>query len=395
VPAVVLVAVAAFVAWAMFGPSPSLVYAMVAAVSVLIIACPCALGLATPMSIMTATGRGAQAGVLVKDAEALERMAAVDVLVIDKTGTVTEGRPALTDVVAAEGFAEAEVLGLAAMLERGSEHPLAEAIVAGARQRDVETGGSVEGFAAVTGKGVKGSVGGRAVALGNAALLGELGIDASRAGSQADALRQDGRTVMFVGVDGRYAGLIAVADTVKPNAAQAIRDLHESGVKVIMATGDNAVTAQAVARSLGIDEVRADMTPEAKQHLVEELRRGGARVAMAGDGVNDAPALAAADVGIAMGTGADVALESAGITLLKGDISGLVRARRLAVATMRNVRQNLVFAFGYNAIGVPVAAGVLYPLLGMLLSPMIAAAAMSLSSVSVIGNALRLRGLKL
>ena len=395
VPAVVLVAVLAFLGWVAFGPSPSLVYALVAAVSVLIIACPCALGLATPMSIMTATGRGAQAGVLVKDAEALERLAAVDVLVIDKTGTVTEGRPTLTDVVAAEGFSEAEVLSLAAILERGSEHPLAEAIVAGARLRGVEMAEKAEGFAAVTGKGVRGSIGGRAVALGNAALLGELGIDASRLESQADALRRDGRTVMFVVIDGRHAGLIAVADRVKPNAAQAIRDLHESGVKVIMATGDNAVTAQAVARSLGIDSVRADMTPEAKLRLVEELRRGGARVAMAGDGVNDAPALAAADVGIAMGTGADVALESAGITLLKGDISGLVRARRLAVATMRNIRQNLAFAFGYNAIGVPVAAGVLYPLLGMLLSPMIAAAAMSLSSVSVIGNALRLRALKL
>ncbi len=395
VPAVVLVAAAAFVAWAILGPSPSLVYALVASVSVLIIACPCALGLATPMSIMTATGRGAQVGVLVKDAEALERMAAVDVLVIDKTGTVTEGRPTLTDVAAAEGFSETEVLGLAAALERGSEHPLAEAIVAGARERGVDGDAHVADFEAITGKGVRGTVRGRAVALGNMALLGDIGIDVGDAGSKADALRQDGRTAMFVAVDGRLAGLIAVADPVKQNAAQAIRDLYDSGVKVIMATGDNSVTAMSVARTLGIDEVRADMTPEGKQRLVEELRRGGARVAMAGDGVNDAPALAAADVGIAMGTGADVAMESAGITLLKGDISGLVRARRLATATLRNIRQNLVFAFGYNAVGVPVAAGVLFPLMGMLLSPMIAAAAMSLSSVSVIGNALRLRRLKL
>jgi Cu+-exporting ATPase len=395
VPAVILVAAGAFVAWVLFGPSPSLVYALVSAVSVLIIACPCALGLATPMSIMTATGRGAQAGVLVKDAEALERMAAVDVLVIDKTGTVTEGRPALTDVVAVAGFSEAEVLGLSAALERGSEHPLAEAILAGSRDRGTPAAGPVVDFAAVTGKGVTGTVSGRAVALGNAALLGDLAIDVADLGAKADALRQDGRTAMFLVVDGRCAGLIAVADPVKPNAAQAIRELHSSGVRVVMATGDNAITAAAVARSLGIDEVRADMTPEAKLRLVETFRREGARVAMAGDGVNDAPALAAADVGIAMGTGADVALESAGITLLKGDIAGLVRARQLSVATMRNIRQNLLFAFGYNAIGVPIAAGVLYPVTGMLLSPMIAAAAMSLSSVSVIGNALRLRALRL
>ncbi|PSJ58466.1 copper-translocating P-type ATPase [Mesorhizobium ephedrae] len=395
VPAVVLVAVLAFVAWSLFGPQPSLVYAIVAAVSVLIIACPCALGLATPMSIMTATGRGAQAGVLVKDAEALERLSKVDTLIVDKTGTLTEGRPKLTDVVAAEGFDEAELLSLAAALEQGSEHPLAEAIVEGARERGT-TVEKVTDFESVTGKGVRGTVDGRAVALGNAAMMGDIGADHGALSERADRLRADGRTAMFVAVDGKAAGIVAVADPIKANAADAIRALHDSGLRIVMATGDNAVTAKAVAARLGIDEVRADMTPEAKHRLVEELRgRGGAGVAMAGDGVNDAPALAAADVGIAMGTGADVALESAGITLLKGDISGIVRARRLARATLRNIRQNLFFAFVYNVVGVPIAAGVLYPIFGTLLSPMLAAAAMSLSSVSVIGNALRLRGLKL
>jgi Cu+-exporting ATPase len=394
VPAVVLVAVFAFIAWSLFGPQPSLVYAIVAAVSVLIIACPCALGLATPMSIMTATGRGAQAGVLVKDAEALERLSKVDTLIVDKTGTLTEGRPKLTDVVAAEGFDEAELLSLAAALEQGSEHPLAEAIVEGARERGT-TVGKVTDFESVTGKGVRGTVDGRAVALGNAAMMGDIGADHGALSERADRLRADGRTAMFVAVDGKAAGIVAVADPIKANAADAIRALHDSRLRIVMATGDNAVTARAVAARLGIDEVRADMTPEAKHRLVEELRGRGAGVAMAGDGVNDAPALAAADVGIAMGTGADVALESAGITLLKGDISGIVRARRLARATLRNIRQNLFFAFVYNVVGVPIAAGVLYPIFGTLLSPMLAAAAMSLSSVSVIGNALRLRGLKL
>ncbi|MEQ1952819.1 heavy metal translocating P-type ATPase [Mesorhizobium sp. CN2-181] len=392
VPAVVLVAIVAFAVWAIFGPD--LTFAIVAAVSVLIIACPCALGLATPMSIMTATGRGAQAGVLIKDAEALERLSKVDTLIVDKTGTLTEGRPRLTDVVAAGGLDDDALLGLAAALEQGSEHPLAEAIVEGARERGVAID-KVSAFEAITGKGVKGFVAGHAVALGNAAMMQDIGVDAAALARQADALRAEGRTVMFVALEGRLAGFVAVADPVKGNAADAIRVLHETGVKIVMATGDNALTAKSVAKRLGIDEVRADMTPEAKHALVEELRKNGAAVAMAGDGVNDAPALAAADVGIAMGTGADVALESAGITLLKGDLSGIVRARRLSQATMRNIRENLFFAFAYNVIGVPVAAGVLYPVFGALLSPMLAAAAMSLSSVSVIGNALRLRTLKL
>ncbi|WP_442583645.1 heavy metal translocating P-type ATPase [Mesorhizobium sp. ASY16-5R] len=392
VPAVVLAAVLAFAVWAIFGPG--LTFAIVSAVSVLIIACPCALGLATPMSIMTATGRGAQAGVLVKDAEALERLSTVDTLIVDKTGTLTEGRPKLTDVVAAGGLDEDALLGLAAALEQGSEHPLAEAIVEGARQRGV-TIDKVSAFEAVTGKGVKGFVAGHTVALGNAAMMRDIGVDTAALAAQGDALRAEGRTVMYVALEGRLAGFVAVADPVKANAVQAIRALHDSGLRIVMATGDNALTAKSVAAKLGIDEVRADMTPEAKHALVDELRGRGAKVAMAGDGVNDAPALAAADVGIAMGTGADVALESAGITLLKGDLSGIARARRLSQATMRNIRQNLFFAFAYNVVGVPVAAGVLYPVFGMLLSPMLAAAAMSLSSVSVIGNALRLRALKL
>jgi len=394
VPAVVLVAILAFLAWLALGPPPSLIFAIVAAVSVLIIACPCALGLATPMSIMTATGRGALAGVLIKDAEALERLAKVDTLIVDKTGTLTEGRPRLTDVVTAEGSDEATVLSLAAALEQGSEHPLAEAIVDGVRARGLNVGKASD-FEAVTGEGVTGQAGGRAIALGNAALMRRVGADMAALSEKADRLRADGRTVMFIAIDSRPAGLIAVADPVKANAADAIRALHQAGLRIVMATGDNPVTARTVATRLGIDDVRAEMTPQGKQALVEELRGKGAKVAMAGDGVNDAPALAAADVGIAMGTGADVALESAGITLLKGDISGVVRARRLAGATMRNIRENLLFAFIYNALGVPVAAGVLYPVLGVLLSPMLAAAAMSLSSVSVIGNALRLRTLKL
>ena len=394
VPTVVLVAIIAFVAWWLFGPEPSLVFAIVSAVSVLIIACPCALGLATPMSIMTATGRGAQAGVLIKDAEALERFATVDTLIVDKTGTLTEGKPVLTDVVAADGFDEAKVLSLAASLETGSEHPLAEAIVDGAKERGAAVE-KAEDFDSITGKGVAGKVGGASVALGNRAMMDALNVDVGSLNEKADELRSQGKTAMFISVDGRPAGLVAVADPIKKTTAAAIRSLHKSGLRIIMATGDNERTAKAVAANLGIDEVRADMLPEKKKELVDALHAAGAKVAMAGDGVNDAPALAAADVGIAMGTGADVAVESAGITLLRGDLNGIVRARTLAQATIRNIKENLFFAFVYNAVGVPVAAGVLYPVFGMLLSPMIAAAAMSLSSVSVIGNALRLRSLSL
>lgn len=394
VPAVVLIAIAAFIAWAMFGPEPSLIFAIVSAVSVLIIACPCALGLATPMSIMTATGRGAHAGVLIKEAAALERFASIDTLIVDKTGTLTEGRPKLTDVVAAKGFSEDELLALAAGLEKGSEHPLAEAIVDGAAARGVAVA-DASGFEAVTGKGVSGTVSGRKVALGNAAMMADLGIDTAPISAQAETLQTEGKTAMFVAVGKKLGGIVAVADPVKTTTAEAIKALHGSGLRIIMATGDNERTANAIARSLGIDEVRAGLLPEQKAGLVEELRAKGAGVAMAGDGVNDAPALAAADVGIAMGTGADVAVESAGITLVKGDLNGIVRARTLAQATIRNIRQNLFFAFLYNVLGVPVAAGVLYPLTGTLLSPMLAAAAMSLSSVSVISNALRLRTLKL
>ncbi|MFP1634151.1 heavy metal translocating P-type ATPase [Zhengella sp. ZM62] len=393
VPTVVLVAIVAFSVWLWAGPEPALAFAIASAVSVLIIACPCALGLATPISITTAAGRGAQAGVLIKDAEALERMARVDTVIVDKTGTLTEGKPRLTDVVALHGD-EAEVLGLAAALERGSEHPLAEAIVAGAKDRSL-TLDAVRDFEAVTGKGVHGTVGGRRVALGNAAMMSELGLVTDEAEPEADTLRADGKTAMFVAVDGTLAGIVAVADPIKETTEAAIRDLHALGLTIIMATGDNRRTAEAVASKLGIDEVRAGVLPEDKQKLVEELRAKGKSVAMAGDGVNDAPALAAADVGIAMSTGADVAVESAGITLMRGDLVGLVRARKLAVATLRNIKQNLFFAFVYNAAGVPVAAGVLYPLTGLLLSPMIAAAAMSLSSVSVITNALRLRRIDL
>ncbi|NKK97653.1 heavy metal translocating P-type ATPase [Rhizobium leguminosarum bv. viciae] len=394
VPAVVAVAILAFLVWAAIGPEPSMANGLLAAVAVLIIACPCALGLATPMSIMIATGRGAQEGVLIKDAEALERFSKVDTLIVDKTGTLTEGRPKLTDIVAFGGIAENRLLSLAASLERGSEHPLAEAIVSGAEERGVLFV-EVTGFEAKTGKGVQGLAGGTTVALGNAAMLADLGIDPAALAEKTEALRGDGKTVMFVVFDGALAGLVAVADRIKPTTAAAIKALHDSGLKIIMATGDNERTARAVAKSLGIDEVRADVLPEGKKALIDELRAKGAIIAMAGDGVNDAPALAAADVGIAMGTGADVAMESAGITLVKGDLNGIVRARRLAEATMQNIRQNLGFAFGYNALGVPVAAGMLYPIFGLLLSPMIAAAAMSLSSVSVISNALRLRFAKL
>ncbi len=390
VPTVVAIAIVAFVVWMIFGPEPALVFAIASAVSVLIIACPCALGLATPISITTAAGRGAQAGVLIKDAEALERMAGVDTLIVDKTGTLTMGKPKLTDTVALGDVDEAELLSLAAALERGSEHPLAEAIVEGAEAQGAARQEAAE-FEAVTGKGVRGKVGVRAVALGNAAMMQEMGLDTAEADASADTLRAEGKTAMFIAVDGALAGIVAVADPIKDSTAAAIRELHAQGLRVIMATGDNERTAQAVASQLGIDEVRAGVLPEAKKDLIDQLRREGHKIAMAGDGVNDAPALAAADVGIAMGTGADVAMESAGITLLGGDLMGIVRARKLARATLRNIKQNLFFAFAYNAIGVPIAAGLLYPVTGLLLSPMIAAAAMSLSSVSVITNALRLR----
>jgi len=394
VPAVVSVALVAFVVWSLVGPDPAFVFAIVSAVSVLIIACPCALGLATPMSIMTATGRGAQLGVLVKEASALERLADVDTLIVDKTGTLTEGRPILTDVVALEGFDEADVLGLAATLEKGSEHPLAEAIASGAEQRGLAIG-STETFLSITGKGVSGQVNGKRIALGNAAMMDDLAIDTRGVADRADALSDQGKTVMHVAIDSHLAGLIAVADPVKESSINAVEALHRDGLQIIMATGDNGRTADAVARALGIDEVRAGLLPEDKKDLIDELHGAGKVVAMAGDGINDSPALAAADVGIAMGTGADVAMESAGITLLKGDLTGIVLARNLARATMRNIRQNLFFAFAYNSAGVPIAAGILYPLTGLLLSPMLAAAAMSLSSVSVIANALRLRTEKL
>jgi Cu+-exporting ATPase len=373
-----------------WGPAPQLAYALVAAVSVLIIACPCALGLATPISIMVATGRGAHAGVLVRNAAALERLASVDTLVIDKTGTLTEGKPALTGVEAAGGFTEDEVLRLAAALEAMSEHPLAEAIMRGAFKRGIKMG-KVTDFTAVTGQGVKGRSGEIDVALGNARLMQALGIDVAPLVKAAEARRKHGETVMFLAAGSKLAGMIAVADPIKPSAAEAIHKLHALGLTIVMATGDNETTAKSVAAELGIDEVHAGLRPEDKLGLIEGLQKKGATVAMAGDGINDAPALAKADVGIAMGTGADVAMESAGLTLLKGDLRGVVRAVNLARATMRNIKQNLFFAFVYNALGVPVAAGVLYPAFGILLSPIIAAAAMSFSSVSVVGNALRLR----
>ena len=394
VPAVILVAVIAFIAWLIFGPSPALAYALVAAVSVLIIACPCALGLATPISIMVATGRGAQAGVLVRNAAALERLASVDTIVVDKTGTLTLGKPTLTGVEAAPGFTQDEVLRLAAGLEIRSEHPLADAILRGAEAKGLKAP-KVADFSTVTGQGVKGTIDGRAALLGNARLLQGATIDIAPLAESAEQRRKNGETVMLLGSEGKLAGFVAVADPIKPSTPEAIAKLHKLGLKIVMATGDNPTTAKAVAQKLGIDEVRAGLRPEQKLDLIAELQRKGAVVAMAGDGINDAPALAKADVGIAMGTGADVAMESAGLTLLKGDLRGIVRAITLAQATMRNIKQNLVFAFAYNALGVPIAAGVLYPAFGMLLSPMIAAAAMSLSSVSVVSNALRLRNVEL
>jgi Cu+-exporting ATPase len=389
VPAVLAVALLAFAGWAIWGPEPRFAYGLVAAVAVLIIACPCALGLATPMSIMVGVGRGAGLGVLIKNAEALERMEKVDTLVVDKTGTLTEGHPTVTAIIAADGFGEDELLRLAAAVERASEHPLARAIVEAAGSRRIAIP-DVADFDSPTGKGALGTVEGRRVLLGNAAFLKERGVDATALADKADALRGDGATAIFAAIDGAVAGVLAIADPVKPTTAEALAALRAEGIRVVMLTGDNRTTAQAVARMLGIDEVEAEVLPDQKSAVVERLKREGRIVGMAGDGVNDAPALAAAEVGIAMGSGTDVAIESAGITLLKGDLMGIVRARRLSQAVMSNIRQNLVFAFIYNAAGVPVAAGLLYPLFGILLSPMIAAAAMALSSVSVITNALRL-----
>jgi Cu+-exporting ATPase len=390
VPTVLSVAVLAFVAWSVWGPEPRFTFGMIAAVSVLIIACPCALGLATPMSIMVGVGRGAQAGVLIRNAEALERLEKVDTIVIDKTGTLTEGRPAVVAVKTAGGIAEDELLALAASAERGSEHPLAAAILAEARRRGLSLA-DAEGFSAPSGKGVTATIGGRRVAIGNAAMMREAGIATGPLEPQADGLRKDGATAIFVAIDGAPAGIIAIADPIKATTPAALAALKASGLRIVMLTGDNRTTAQAVAARLGIDEIEADIMPDIKAKVVERLRREGRVVAMAGDGVNDAPALAAADVGIAMGTGTDVAIQSAGVTLIKGDLGGIVRARKLSQAVMSNIRQNLFFAFIYNAAGVPVAAGILYPMLGVLLSPMLAALAMSLSSVSVIANALRLR----
>ena len=394
VPAVVLIAVIAFAVWNLVGPDPRLAHALVNAIAVLIIACPCALGLATPMSIMVGTGKGATHGVLVKNAEALELMESIDTLVVDKTGTLTLGRPKLVAVTAVNGFEEAEVLRLAASLERGSEHPLAAAIVEGAEVRGHAFPAS-SGFKSITGKGVTGTVDGHQVGLGNKALLADLGIDSASLEAEADEHRAEGQGVMFVAIDGKVAGLLVVADPIKDSAVAAIAQLQRSGVHVVMMTGDNRRTAEAVARRVGIDEVMAEVLPDQKQAKVEELRGAGRRVAMAGDGINDAPALAAADVGIAMGTGTDVAMESAHVTLVKGDLIGIVRARRLSRATMRNIRENLFFSFIFNAAGVPIAAGVLYPWFGILLSPIIAGAAMAFSSVAVIGNSLRLNRVRL
>jgi Cu+-exporting ATPase len=393
VPVVILVAVGSFVVWAILGPPPALSYALLAAVAVLIIACPCALGLATPMSIMTATGRGAQIGVLIENAEALERFERVDTLIVDKTGTLTKGEPQLVAILPATGHDEATVLELAASLEKGSEHPLAEAIVRGAEERGVRVAEAAD-FEAVTGKGVVGTVEGRTVAIGNLKLVQDLGLATEALTEGADRRREEGETVMFVMLDGELAGLVSVADPMKDSTPGAIKALHRLGFRVIMATGDSERTARALAGRVGIDDVRADLLPEDKARIIRDLQAKGRRVAMAGDGVNDAPALAQADVGIAMGTGADVAIESAGITLVKGNLDGIVRARRLARATMRNIRQNLFFALAYNASGVPIAAGLFYPFFGILINPIFAAFAMTASSISVVLNSLRLRSLR-
>jgi Cu+-exporting ATPase len=394
VPIVVGTAILTFIVWSILGPEPTMAHALVAAVAVLIIACPCALGLATPVSIMVATGKGATAGVLFKNAEAIELLRKVDTLVVDKTGTLTEGKPKLVTVQAGAGFDEGRLLQLAASLERGSEHPLAAAIVSGAEEKGIPFA-SVDGFESVTGQGARARVDGVAVAVGNRKLMETVGVDVAQLSEDAERLRSEGQTAMFVAVDGKPAGLIGVADPIKETTADAIRQLHGERIRVVMITGDSRTTAEAVAKKLGIDDLIAEVSPEDKGHHVKRLQEEGRFVAMAGDGINDAPALAQAQVGIAMGTGTDVAMESAGVTLVKGDLRGIVRARRLSEATMANIRQNLFFAFIYNALGVPVAAGVLYPAFGILLSPMIAAAAMSFSSVSVIGNALRLRSARL
>ena len=394
VPAVVGTAIVTFIVWAWLGPQPAMAYAIVNSVAVLIIACPCALGLATPMSIMVGTGKGAQNGVLIKNAEALETFEKVDTIVVDKTGTLTEGHPKLVMVKPADGNEEDQLLALAAAVEVGSEHPLAGAIIAGAKSRSLDIPDHDE-FESVTGQGARAVVAGKHVAVGNAKFMQTVGAFEQALADEADRSRSDGQTVMFVAIDGKPAGLLGVADPIKVSTPQAIDALHSAGLKIVMLTGDNSITAHAVARRIGIDEVHADVSPEDKHRIVKELQAGGSVVAMAGDGINDAPALAQADVGIAMGTGTDVAMESAGVTLVKGDLLGVAKARALSRATMRNIRQNLFFAFAYNSAGVPIAAGILYPFFGLLLSPMIAAAAMSLSSVSVIGNALRLRKLEL
>jgi Cu+-exporting ATPase len=394
VPAVILVAVLTFIVWALFGPEPAMAYALLNAVAVLIIACPCALGLATPMSIMVGTGRGATAGVLIKNAEALEVLEKIDTLVVDKTGTLTEGRPRLVSVLAVQGHDEGELLYLAASLERGSEHPLAAAIVKDAEDKGVKLADARE-FRSITGKGVIGSVDGKRIALGNRKLLEDLKIEPGDLWDQSEWLRQDGQTVMFVVVEGVVAGLLGIADPVKQTTPEAIQMLHDDGIRIVMLTGDNRTTAEAVGRKLGIDEIQAEVLPEQKIEVVRDLQAKGRMVAMAGDGINDAPALAQAHVGIAMGTGTDVAMESADVTLVKGDLRGIAKARRLSQGTMRNIRQNLFFAFIYNVLGIPIAAGVLYPFFGVLLSPVIASVAMTFSSVSVISNALRLNYLKL
>jgi len=394
VPAVVIIAITTFFVWAIWGPDPAMAYALINSVAVLIIACPCALGLATPMSIMVATGKGASLGVLFKNAEAIEVLQRVDTLVVDKTGTLTLGKPSLVAVVSKEGWEDNRVLQLAASLEKASEHPLAAAIVEGAEEQEVALL-KADSFKSLTGKGVTGSVDGRAVALGNVGLMQDLGVTLGQSSQQAESMQSEGQTVMFVAVDGDLAGLVSVADPIKETTAKAIQEIHGEGIRVTMLTGDTLTTAEAVAKKLGIDEVVAGVLPDQKAEEIKRLQAQGHVVAMAGDGINDAPALAQAQVGIAMGTGTDVAMESAGVTLVKGDLRGIVRARKLSRATMRNIKQNLFFAFVYNSVGVPIAAGVLYPAFGLLLSPIIAAAAMSFSSVSVIGNALRLRGARI